>query len=124
MPERETVDDMPEEQEHQELDGADDQAGEQLPAQYDGRSDRGDRETPARSPHLLITQAKGHTEDEIEQDEHHTEAGDVLLQGRDLHPSPGDVALLQLQEFFAEGVPERSGFAVGEQHDDLDRLQL
>src|SRR5262245_9925670 len=124
MAERETVNHMPEEQEHQELNGADDQASEQLPAQYDGGSDRGDREAPARSPHFLVTEAKGHTEDEIEQDEHHAKAGDILLQGRNLPASSGEVALLQLQEVFAEGISERGGFAVGEQHDDLDRLQL
>ena len=92
----ETVDEMAEEQQYQELAGADHAGAPATCRRVSWLGHRCHRQPPARAPCLLVAQAEGDAEDEIEQDEHHAEAGDILLERRELQPLPGEAALLQL----------------------------
>ena len=75
-------------------------------------------------PSLLVAQPEGHSEDHAQQHEGEAEAGDVLLQRRELEPRPGQALLVDLQQLLGEGIAERRGLAIGEQEHDLDRFQL
>src|SRR5271154_537490 len=124
MAEPEPVDEVTEQQEQEQLRRPYNQSRQQLPTQQRRGRHWRDRQPRTRAPHFLLAQRERDAENQSEQDEHQTEARDILLERGERDVVAGDVMLLDVQQFLAERIAERRRLAIGQQHHHFDRLEL